>query len=121
MAEASMVAIERATMGGRPVAVARIECNHVGHRESPIIQTELLSAAEGAGWRIVVDLADVGMLTSMGIGMFVSLHTKCRDGKGKMALHGLRPDIVELLKLTRLDRLFVIVPTREDAMAKACG
>lgn len=120
MVDASLVRVETfsPTPGARSIALGRIECNVIGQRETPPIQAELTAAAEKSGGRLMVDLANVTMLTSVGIGMFVTLHGKCKGEKGKMALYGLKPDIVELLKLTRLDKLFLIVKDK-DAAVKA--
>lgn len=120
MVDASLLRVElfSPAPGARTVALGRIECNVVGQRETPPIQAELMAAAGKAGGRLVVDLSAVTMLTSVGIGMFVTLHGKCKGEKGKLALFGLRPDIVELLRLTRLDKLFLISKDK-DAAVKA--
>ena len=117
MVEASLVKVEQysPTPGGRSIALGRIECNVVGQRETPPIQAELLNASEKAGGRLIVDLSNVTMLTSVGIGMLVTLHNKSKEHKGRLALFGLRADIVDLLKLTRLDKLFLISKDKEAA------
>lgn len=122
MVDASLLRVELVspTPGARSVAVGRIECNVIGQRETPPIQAELIAAAEKAGGRLIVDLSAVTMLTSVGIGMFVTLHGKCKGEKGRLALYSLRPDIVELLRLTRLDKLFLIAKDK-DAAVKAVG
>lgn len=97
-------------------AVARIECPSVAQRETPILQTELLDAAQRSGWRIAVDLSNVTILTSVGIGLFVTLHKKCHENKGRLALFGLNKDILDLLKLTRLDKLLSISRDRDAAL-----
>ncbi len=112
MTEASFVSVEKADNG----AVAKIVCPTVGQREAPIIEQELLAAGPSHGWRIAIDMADVGMLTSVGIGALVTINKKCRDGKGRMVLFGLNDTIMEVLKLTRLDKLFPIKNDRDAAL-----
>lgn len=118
MVEASLLKLEQfsPTPGARSVACGRVECNVIGQRETTAIQPELLQASEKAGGRLIVDLSNVTMLTSVGIGMFVTLHNKSKELKGRLALFGLKPDIIELLKLTRLDKLFLIAKDREAAV-----
>lgn len=112
MTEASFVSVEK--VGG--AGVARVMCPTVGQREAPIIEQELAAAGPGCGWRLAIDMKDVGMLTSVGIGTLVTINKKCREGKGKMALFGLNSTIMEVLKLTRLDKLFPIAKDREAAL-----
>lgn len=112
MTEAAFVSVERSGA----VAVARVACPTVGQREAPIVQNELIAAGESARWRLVVDMSGVTMLTSVGLGALVTLHNRCREAKGKMALYGLQGTIVELLKITKLERLFPIAKDREAAL-----
>ncbi|MBL0922642.1 MAG: STAS domain-containing protein, partial [Phycisphaerales bacterium] len=108
MTEASFVSVEK--VGG--ACVARVMCPTVGQREAPIIEQELLAAGPGHGWRVAIDMSGVGMLTSVGIGTLVTVNKKCREGKGRMALFGLNDTIMDVLKLTRLDKLFPIARDR---------
>lgn len=118
MAEAAFVTVEVVTPkpGGKSATVGKIVCASIASRETPILTTELLAAAEKTNWRLAVDFTDVGMITSVGIGMLVTLHNKTKAGKGMLTLFGMRPEIAELLKLTRLDRMFTIVKDRSAAM-----
>lgn len=110
--EASFVAVEKVG----DAVLARVVCPTVGQREAPIVQEELVAAADAGGGRLVVDLSDVTMLTSVGLGALVTLHNHCRKSKGKLALFGLHETIVDLMKMTRLDKLFPIKKDRESAL-----
>lgn len=112
MTEASFVNLEILTKAG----VAQVVCPTVGQREAPIIEQELLAAGPACHWRIAINMADVGMLTSVGIGTLVTINKRCKDNKGKMALFGLNDTIMEVLKLTRLDKLFPIAKDRDAAI-----
>lgn len=99
--------------------VAHVTAEKVGARESQIIEQELRSAAESVParrWRIVMDLTDVTMLASMGLGMLVSMHKLCAAQGGKLVVCGLRDDIVQLMKITHLDRILKIAADREAAL-----
>lgn len=102
--------------GAAHVVRARITCNNIATRESPIVQAELLAAGASANHRLLVDLADVTMITSVGLGALITLHKACKEGKGKLVLVNLRPDIQSILKLSRLDRLFTIVESETKAL-----
>lgn len=99
-----------------PALVGRVVSSKVTEREAPIIEAELSGSAEDSAWRMVVDLTEVGMLASAGLGMLVTLHRKCRDNSGKMAICGVSEDILGALKLSRLDRMLVIKTDLEAAV-----
>jgi anti-sigma B factor antagonist len=98
--------------------IVRLLSESVTEREAMILTNEadpLLSADRPA---LVVDLGLVGVLTSAGIGALVRLHKRMEEVKGKMAVCGLNPDLAELFRLTRMDRLFLVVDSREQALAR---
>lgn len=70
--------------------------------------------------RLVLDLARVEFLDSSGLGVLVAL-LKRTGGEGALALAGLRPAVSRLLQLTRLDRVFGIHDTVEQAAAAIAG
>ncbi len=69
--------------------------------------------------RIVLDLTDVEFVDSTGLGAILSI-LKRLPGQ-TLVLAGCRPPIVELLKLTRLDRVFKLFSTQADAIAALAG
>ena len=103
--------------------IAHITSEKVGARESQIIEQEIKAAAGGATssvagrkWRIVMDLKDVTMLASMGLGMLVSMHKLCAAEGGRLVVCGLREDILQLMKITHLERILKIAVDREAAL-----
>jgi anti-sigma B factor antagonist len=72
--------------------------------------------------QMILDFEPVQFISSQLIGTLLSLHkriaaAKAADPGAQLVLCGLRPQLVELLKITRLDRLLTIKPTRKDAVA----
>lgn len=96
--------------------VAAVRCEKIGAREAQILESELRSAAPSRQWRMVIDLTEVEMLASMGLGMLVTMHKDCNANGGKMAIMGLKPDIANLLKITHLERVLKIAPDRDAAL-----
>jgi anti-sigma B factor antagonist len=68
--------------------------------------------------RILMDLSGMEYISSSGIGLLVSVLRRCREGGTGMALCGLRPEIAELFKLTRLNQVFEIFPSRAAALGR---
>jgi anti-sigma B factor antagonist len=66
--------------------------------------------------RVVLDFTPVRQLASQAIGIIVSLHKKTAAVKGgKLVLCGLSPQLLQLLKITRIDRLLKIVKDQKEA------
>ncbi|MEM7755722.1 MAG: STAS domain-containing protein [Planctomycetota bacterium] len=110
--ESSFVAAE--TIEGK--CIARVRCERVTEREATILTNEITQAAAANGHRIAIDVSEILFLASAGIGTFVSIDRACRANKGKMALFGLRPEILEILKVTRLHKLFTLARSEEGAL-----
>jgi anti-sigma B factor antagonist len=97
------------------VAVATIMCERYSEHESKPLEHELLDAAARCAHRLIIDMSKVAMLASAGIGSLISIHQACVKSGGKMVVCALDPSIEQLMKLTKMDRMLVIVPTRDEA------
>jgi len=67
-----------------------------------------------AAW--VLDLTQVAYLNSAGLGLLCNIRFKVRQAKGKLAICGLSPRMLELFRSCCLEKLFLIVRTRQDAI-----
>ncbi|MEY4982699.1 MAG: hypothetical protein RIR62_965 [Pseudomonadota bacterium] len=74
----------------------------------------VLSACDGAAGRVVLDLARVDFLDSSGLGALVALRQLLGAGR-PLELAGLTPPVARVLRLTRMDTVFVIHPQAADA------
>lgn len=66
-------------------------------------------------YKIVLNLSQVVFMDSSGLGTIISL-LKSVATKGNIILLGVNESVVSLLKLTRMDRVFAILPTEEEAV-----
>ena len=64
----------------------------------------------------VIDMAGVEFMDSSGLAAFVRLFKRVRIGKGDVRLCGLRPEVLKIFELTRLNRVFDIFETRDEAV-----
>lgn len=70
--------------------------------------------------KIVMDFAKVQYLSSQAIGIVLAMHKKLNSLDGsKLVLCAVGPKLMDLLKLTRLDRLLTIKGTQKEAVAVA--
>ncbi len=75
---------------------------------------------ENGGRCLVVDLGEVRLMNSSGLGMLVSAMTAMRKYGGSMRLARLPEKVSELLEMTRLDTIFDVYQSVEEAR-KACA
>jgi anti-sigma B factor antagonist len=66
--------------------------------------------------KILVDFTDTGYIDSSGLGALVSLAKKLREAGGELRLAGLNADLRTLFELTKLDTLFTITATADEAL-----
>ena len=96
--------------------VARIGCPHVGQREAPILQDEVLALAPNHGHRVAIDFKDVTMLGSLGLGALITLTKTCKGAKGTLVIFNIDDMIRELIKMSRLDRVLTIANDEAGAL-----
>jgi anti-sigma B factor antagonist len=78
---------------------------------------EIIKRAEGGARRLVVDLTQIRFLDSSGLGVLVSCLRQLTSLGGDIKISGLRPEIQSLFALTRLNKVFDILATAEEAAA----
>ncbi len=93
-----------------------VRCEKVGAREAQILEHELDTLAPSRGWRIILDMAEVQMVASMGLGLLVSVHKKAKSGGGALVICNMRPELLELVQLTHLHKVLKLVPDRNAAL-----
>jgi anti-anti-sigma factor len=67
--------------------------------------------------RVVIDLGEVPMMNSSGLGMLVGASASLRKAGGSLSVAGANEKIHGLFKMTRLDSVFASYPTRDEALA----
>ena len=78
---------------------------------------DLVQAALDRGERrLLVDFSRTGYIDSSGLGALVSISKRVREAGGDLRLSGLNDDLRSLFELTKLDTLFAITETPEQAL-----
>jgi anti-anti-sigma factor len=96
--------------------IARLLCEKVAERESSIITGELTPMLAGHGWRVAIDMSEVMLLASVGLGALVTLNKSCKANSGRLAVYSVAAEIMEVMKITRLDKILSICPDRDSAI-----
>ncbi len=83
---------------------------------APAFRQAVVARVERGERRLVLDLERVEFIDSSGLGALVSI-LKAAGSQGAVALCNAGGAVMGLLTLTRMDRVFRMVPTREEAVA----
>ena len=87
----------------------------VGNRQE--LKQKVLDELEGGERRFLIDFEDTGYIDSSGLGVLVSLSKKIREQGGELRLANLNEDLRTLFELTKLDTLFQIADSRDEALS----
>lgn len=66
--------------------------------------------------KLLISFKDVDHLSSAALGTLITVNNKVRNREGQLRLSDIDPQIYEVFKITKLDQLFQIHPTSEQAM-----
>ena len=83
---------------------------------SPELRTRLKQEVDAKPKRLVVDLSGVAYMDSSGVATLVEAFTRARAAGTKLVLAGLQPKVKSIFTISRLDTVFAIVTTVEDAL-----
>jgi anti-sigma B factor antagonist len=98
------------------VLIAKTIEHRVDARMAGEFKQELLAMVESGHPLIALDLSDVDIIDSSGLGAIVSA-LKQLQGRGDLVIVGARPAVVDLFQLTRMDKVFRMFPRADDAIA----
>ena len=66
--------------------------------------------------KLLVSFANVDHLSSAALGTLITVNTKIRNKGGKLCLANIDPQIYEVFVITRLNQLFEIKESTDEAM-----
>ena len=68
---------------------------------------------------LIIDVTDMPYIDSAGIGCLVGAHVSRENSGRKLVLVGANDRLITSLKVTKVEQLFTMAPTTEQAMAQA--
>jgi anti-sigma B factor antagonist len=99
------------------VTIVRVEGQLiVGNRQE--LKSLIQEGLDRGERKFLIDCSQTGYIDSSGLGALVSLSKKVRELGGELRIAGLNEDLRSLFELTKLDTLFQISPTAEEALAE---
>ena len=72
---------------------------------------------EQANPKLLLDFNTVDHLSSAALGMLINVNNRVKQQSGQLRLSNIRPQIMEVFEITKLNKLFKILPNRDDALA----
>lgn len=79
---------------------------------------ELFSLVEQDNRRsLLLDFADVDFLSSAALGKLITLDRKVKSAKGRLKMCNIKPEILEVFQITKLNKVFDIRAGEAEAIA----
>ena len=72
---------------------------------------------EAASPKLLLDFGQVDHLSSAALGMLINANGRIKSKNGQLRLANIKPQIYEVFQITKLNKLFYIHPTRQEALA----
>ncbi|MDB5296439.1 MAG: putative anti-sigma factor antagonist [Phycisphaerales bacterium] len=66
--------------------------------------------------KLLLDFATVDHLSSAALGMLINVNKRIKERNGQLRLANIKPQIMEVFVITKLNKLFRIMPTRGEAL-----
>lgn len=100
----------------KELSVLEIMNNRIDSSSAVEFKDRLKGIIDDGNHQLVLDLGRVEFIDSSGIGAIVGV-LKYLGQKGTFAIVGMSQTVDRVFRLTRMDRVFSIYPTVEDAVA----
>ncbi len=99
------------------LAILNLEGKLVDKAEAVEISVEIEEElAEGTS-RYIIDLSELEYMNSTGLNILINLMNKARNAGGEAVIVGVKPRIMALLAVTKLNNVFTIKSTRSEAFS----
>ena len=87
-----------------------------GHQAEAVGNAVMFLLNEPAGHQVLLDFGNVRSLTSLMLGKLVLLNREAESNGRRLALFNLRPEIREIMEITRLTLLLSIYDDEREAL-----
>ncbi len=93
--------------------VGKIDSDRLNAAIAPQVKEELTQIFKTKGTKVILNLASIKFIDSTGIGTLISALKTARQNEGVFVLSDVQPDVLSLITLMKLDKIFDIY-TNED-------
>ena len=99
------------------INILKFNFNEITLYQRDDIKKRLQDILDGNNKNFVFDLSDIGFLSSMFIAIIVFFLKEVRDKSGDLKLCSLSGEEKSILQLTKLDKVFEVYDTPDEAVA----
>ena len=93
------------------------EENILRERDITAIESSVMPLIEKTdGVNLIINFRNVKFLTSSALGLLIRISKRAYENNGKMLLCTIAPKIYQIFEITRLDKVFSIYDTQEQAL-----
>jgi anti-sigma B factor antagonist len=89
----------------------------VGNRQA--LKSAVVGELENGRRAVVIDLGQTDLIDSGGLGVLVTLYRQAQELGGKLVLANLSEELSGLLRLTKLDTIFTVAESVDEALERA--
>lgn len=101
-----------------PVAVLALYGELIDRTQGQELMDRVNLLAEEGIHKVVMDLSDLKYVNSTGLNVLLNSLTKTRKNGGDLVVCGLSKKVRELLLITKLNSIFTVTDTTEEAVAR---
>jgi anti-anti-sigma factor len=83
---------------------------------SKTVEEHLLGLISKGGQRVLIDMAHLEYISSVGLRVLISAGKHAQASQGKLAMCALTPQIAQVFAIAGFKGLFPMFPTRSDAL-----
>jgi anti-anti-sigma factor len=83
-----------------------------------------MEALLGANWasnKVLLDLGAIGYIDSSAVGWLINCHKELKANGGMMAVHSIQPQVMQILRVLKIERIMPLVEDEAAARALALG
>lgn len=100
------------------VLLLSLEGDLIGGGDTDALLERVKFYVEKGVIKCIVDISDVRYINSSGIGLLITILTKVRNKEGELILINPSEQVKKLLIITKLNAIFSILKTREEAIKR---
>jgi anti-sigma B factor antagonist len=99
--------------------IIRLEGDLIGENDGTGILTIATDAIQQKTLKCIIDISNLRYINSSGIGVLITILTKFRNKGGEVFLLKPSENVQKLLVITKLNAIFQIVKSEEEALSLA--
>lgn len=101
-----------------PIAIFSLYGELIDRNEGQRIMDEVNILSEEGQNNFILELSELKYVNSTGLNVLINILTKSRKNGGELVISGISKKVQELLLITKLNSVFIVTESTEDALEK---